>query len=83
MLIGVMDSSVMYLALWIAHSLFCSTRMARYQAGDGVLVGEDADDVGSALDLAMEPFQLVVECSLARCSLGRLMQLWIARQTVR
>ena len=28
MLIGVMDSSVMYLALWIAHSSFCSTRMA-------------------------------------------------------
>ena len=49
----------MYLALWIAHSSFCSTRMAPTQAGDGVLVGEDADDVGSALDLAMEPFQLV------------------------
>ena len=39
-----MNSSVMYLALWIAHSSFCSTRMAPIdQAGDGVLVWEDAD----------------------------------------
>ena len=29
------------------------------QAGDGVLVGEDADDVGAALDLAIEAFQWI------------------------
>ena len=49
----------MYLALWIAHSSVLLDEDGADQAGDGVLVGEDADDVGSALDLAMEPFQLV------------------------
>ena len=29
------------------------------QAGDGVLVGEDADDIGAALDLAIEAFQRI------------------------
>src|SRR5262249_2734277 len=29
------------------------------QAGDGVLVGEDADDVGAALDLAIETLQRI------------------------
>ena len=29
------------------------------QTGDGFLVGQDADDVGATLDLAVEPFQRV------------------------
>ena len=29
------------------------------QAGDGICVGEDADDVGAALDLAIESLQRV------------------------
>jgi len=29
------------------------------QAGDGVLIGEDADDLGAPLDLAVEPFQRI------------------------
>ena len=29
------------------------------QTDDGVLVGEDADDVGASLDLAVEPFERV------------------------
>ena len=29
------------------------------EAGDGGLVGEDADDIGAALDLAVEPFQRI------------------------
>jgi hypothetical protein len=29
------------------------------KAGDGVLVGEDADDLGAALDLAVEPLQRI------------------------
>lgn len=29
------------------------------EPGDGGLVGEDADDLGSSLDLAVEPFQRV------------------------
>src|SRR5436190_24087375 len=33
--------------------------MAADQAGDGILVGEDANDVGTALDLAVEAFQRI------------------------
>ena len=29
------------------------------QAGNGVLIGEDADDLGAALDLAVQPFQRI------------------------
>ena len=37
-----------YRDLWRAHLSFCSSRMAD-QADDGVVVGEDADDLGAAL----------------------------------
>jgi len=33
------------------------------QAGDGVAVGEDADDVGAAADLAVEPLVGYLESS--------------------
>ena len=29
------------------------------QAGDGILIGEDANDVGAPLDLAVEPLQRI------------------------
>jgi hypothetical protein len=29
------------------------------QAGNGVLIGEDADHLGAALDLAVQPFQRI------------------------
>jgi hypothetical protein len=32
-------------------------------AGDGGLVGEDADQLGSALDLAREPLELIIGSS--------------------
>ena len=40
------------------------------EAGDGGLVGEDADDLGAALDLAVEPFERVGGVKL-RPVLGR------------
>ena len=55
---GAIDSSVMYL-LETAHSSFCSRRMAPDEPCDGGFVGKDADDVGAALDLGMEPFDRV------------------------
>lgn len=42
------------------------------EARDAVLVGEDADDVGSALDLLGPPLERLVECSFERCCSGRL-----------
>ena len=44
------------------------------QANDGLFIGEDADDVGSARDLAVQPFSRssgLVECSLVRCAAGK------------
>ena len=41
------------------------------QTDDGVLVGEDADDVGASLDLAVEPLDRVDRVQLGRCSSGR------------
>ena len=55
---GAIDSSVMYL-LETAHSSFCSRRMAADEPCDGGFVGEDADDVGASLDLAVEAFERV------------------------
>ena len=43
------------------------------QADDGVLVWEDADDVGTLLDLAIEPLDGIDECSLARRYAGKVM----------
>ena len=43
------------------------------QAGDAVLVGEDADDVGAALHLLVQRSSGLVECSLTRCCSGKVM----------
>ena len=50
------------------------------QARHCVFVGEDADNLAAALDLAVEAFESrlftaagLVECSLARCWAGKLM----------
>ena len=40
---------------------------------DGVLVGEDADDVGPALDLAVEPFEAVGRMDFRQWSAGKLL----------
>ena len=42
-----------------AHSSDCSARMAPTEACDGGIVGEDADDVGPALDLLVDALQEV------------------------
>ena len=57
-LTGAMDASVTFL-LETAHSSFSSRRTAPTSPGDGVFVGEDADNVGPALDLGNEPFDRV------------------------
>lgn len=41
------------------------------QAGDQALVGEDADDVGTPLDLLVVRSSELVECSLIRCCWGK------------
>ena len=48
------------------------------QTGDGILVGEDTDDLAAPLDLAVEGFESrlftaagLVECSLTRCWAGK------------
>jgi hypothetical protein len=42
--------------------------MVQMRRGDGVLITEDADDLGVPLALAVEPLDGLVECSLAdRC----------------
>ena len=56
---GAMVFSVMYLARWTAHSSFCSSRRAPTETDDSVVVGEDADDVGPALDLAVDALDRV------------------------
>jgi hypothetical protein len=43
------------------------------QSDDGIPVGEDADDIGAPLDLAVDALERVVEGSLARCGAGKLM----------
>ena len=48
-------SSVMYERAGPRLS-FCSSSMAPTSTEDRFVVGEDADDVGSAFDLAVEPF---------------------------
>ena len=40
------------------------------QASDGILIGEDADNVGAALDFAVEPFQRVGAVDLGPVVLG-------------
>jgi len=40
------------------------------EAGDGCLVGEDADDLGAALDLAVEPLERVRRVELLPVLLG-------------
>ena len=57
-LTGAMDSSAMFL-LETAHSSFSSRRTARTRRVIVSVSGEDADDVGAALDLGMEPFDRV------------------------
>jgi hypothetical protein len=42
------------------------------ETDDGFIVGEDANDLGAPLDLAVEALDRVVLWSLARCSLGKL-----------
>jgi hypothetical protein len=42
------------------------------EAGDGVFIGEDANDVGAALDLAVEALDGLVEWSFGRCAAGKL-----------
>jgi hypothetical protein len=49
-----MVSSVMYLERWTAHSSLRSEEQGSDEAHDGVVVGENADDVGAALDLAVD-----------------------------
>ena len=44
------------------------------QAGNGVLIGEDADDLGAALDLAVQPFQRIGRVDLGPGSLGKLIK---------
>ena len=51
------DSRLMYRERWTTHSSFCSSRIGADQADDGGLVGEDADDLGAPLDLAVEALQ--------------------------
>jgi hypothetical protein len=43
------------------------------EPGDGSFVGEDADDLGAALDLALRRSSGLVLCSFARCWGGKLM----------
>jgi hypothetical protein len=43
------------------------------EANDSGFVGEDADDRGASLDLAVGRSMGLVECSLARCCAGKLM----------
>ena len=40
------------------------------EAGQGVAVGEDPDDVGAAFDLAVEPLQGLVNQILRQCASG-------------
>jgi hypothetical protein len=58
-LMAAMVSGVMYRARWTAHSSFCSRRITADEPDDGVVVGEDADDLSPALDFAVEPFEAV------------------------
>jgi hypothetical protein len=44
------------------------------QVGDGVFIGEDADDFGGALDFAVEPLQRIGGVILTRSSLGKPMK---------
>ena len=37
------------------------------EAGDGVLVGEDVDNLGATLDLAIQSLARLVLCSLVWC----------------
>ena len=43
------------------------------ETDDGFLVGEDADDVGAAFDLAVEALDGLVLCSLVRWAAGKVM----------
>ena len=70
-----MDSSV-------AHLLETAPVILREEdrtdgAGDGVFGGEDADDVGAALDFSMEPFDRVV----IRLAPARLLTVAAARRS--
>jgi len=40
------------------------------EADDCIVVGENAEDVGPALDLAVDTSIGLIECGLARCSFG-------------
>ena len=39
---------------------------------DGLIIGEDADDLGTALDLAVQALNRLVECNFGRCAGGKL-----------
>jgi hypothetical protein len=41
------------------------------ESGDGGVVGEDADDVGAALDLAVEPLEGFVDQIFFQCGTGK------------
>jgi hypothetical protein len=43
------------------------------EANDGIVVREDADDVGAALDFAVHAFERVGQAIWARCSRGKYM----------
>ena len=43
------------------------------KANDAVLVGEDADDIGTALHFLVQPLQRFVECNFVRCCAGKAM----------
>jgi hypothetical protein len=47
----------------MAHGPFSLEQDRSDLAGDGGLVGEDADQLGSALDLAREPLELIIGSS--------------------
>ena len=44
------------------------------QAGDGVLIGEDADNFGAALDLTVQPFQRIGRVDLGPVVFGKLIK---------
>jgi predicted ATPase len=60
-----MDSSVMYLERWTIHSSFCSSRTAPMRRTTALVrfaaqvIGEDADDIAAAFDLAIEAFERI------------------------
>jgi hypothetical protein len=59
-------------ARWTAHSrLFDQEGCDRTR--DGFLNWEDADNVGAAFDLAIEPLDRVVLCTLVRWAAGNVM----------